>query len=120
MMTPVAAYVALGSNVGDRRGIIRSAVRAIGEVPEVEVRALSAVRETPPVGPAGQGPYLNAVVAVDTTLAPRALLEACLAIERAHGRRRSGERWGLRTRDSWSTRRGPAAKEPPGGNDPGI
>ena len=60
--------------------------------------AVSAVEETAPLGPVPQGPFLNQMVMVETDLAPRALLDALLAIENAEGRVRR-ERWGPRTLD---------------------
>lgn len=88
------AFVALGSNLGDRRGHLR---RAVAGLPDVV--AVSGVYETDPVGgPGDQPPYLNAVVELDTELGPRALLEAGQRLERAAERVR-GERWGPRTLD---------------------
>ena len=101
-MTDVLACIALGSNLhspaGDRAATITSAVRAIAALPRTTLRAASEPIETEPVGPPGQGPYLNAAVSVLTTLGPKELLEALLEIERAHGRERR-ERWGARTLD---------------------
>ena len=97
---PVAAFVALGSNLGDRSGHLAHALSALAELPSTTLVASSAVRETDPVGPPGQGPYLNAVAELRTALAPRALLAALLAIELARGRDRSREvRFGPRTLD---------------------
>ena len=100
--TPVLACIALGSNLpspaGDRAATIASAVRAIADLPGVTLKAASEPIETEPVGPPGQGPYLNAAVSVWTTLGPRELLTSLLEIERAHGRERR-ERWGARTLD---------------------
>jgi 2-amino-4-hydroxy-6-hydroxymethyldihydropteridine diphosphokinase len=92
----VSAYLALGSNLGDRLGTLRRAVDLLGVRGAAVVRS-SRVYETEPIGPA-QPEYLNAVVEVRTDLEPRALLEACLAIEADLGRVR-GERWGPRTLD---------------------
>ncbi|WP_287410099.1 2-amino-4-hydroxy-6-hydroxymethyldihydropteridine diphosphokinase [Oceanithermus sp.] len=97
-MTATRALVALGSNLGDRAGHLLGAVAALARRPEVRLAGLSRIYETVPVGPAGQGPYLNAVLAVETGLGPLELLEVLLAIERAHGRVRR-ERWGPRTLD---------------------
>ncbi|MCX5479669.1 2-amino-4-hydroxy-6-hydroxymethyldihydropteridine diphosphokinase [Kaistia geumhonensis] len=94
----VDAYLGLGSNLGDRETMLRSAVAALSESAGVTVTAISPVYETPPWGPVPQGPYLNACVAIATSLSPRALLDLCLAIERRHGRERS-VRWGPRTLD---------------------
>ncbi|HEY7283437.1 MAG TPA: 2-amino-4-hydroxy-6-hydroxymethyldihydropteridine diphosphokinase [Actinomycetota bacterium] len=96
-MRPVTAYLGLGSNLGDRLGNLRGAVDLLGDTGGIEVVRTSSVFETEPVGPA-QPDYLNAVVEVRTTLTPRALLDAGLAVERALGRVR-GVRWGPRTID---------------------
>ncbi len=94
------AAVALGSNLGDRGAFIEAALSALGGLPGTRVIARSSVLETDPVGPSAQGKYLNAAALLQTTMAPRALLDALLEIERAHGReRRTGERWGARTLD---------------------
>jgi 2-amino-4-hydroxy-6-hydroxymethyldihydropteridine diphosphokinase len=95
---PDAAYIALGSNVGDRDAHLRAARDAIARLPGTRILAASDVEETDPVGPPGQGPYLNQMIAIETSLAPRALLSALQAIEAERGRVR-GERWGARTLD---------------------
>jgi 2-amino-4-hydroxy-6-hydroxymethyldihydropteridine diphosphokinase len=97
--SPITACLALGSNLGDRRRAIDSALEHLDRRAGRIVR-ISRVIETRPVGPPGQGPYLNAAAAIETMLDPRGLLRVCLAIEREHGRdRTSGERWGPRTLD---------------------
>jgi 2-amino-4-hydroxy-6-hydroxymethyldihydropteridine diphosphokinase len=94
------AYIGIGSNLGPRHATIHAGVRALGNVPGIRVVRLSSIIETDPVGPPGQGPYLNAAAELETTLDPHALLDAMLKVERAHGRDRSaGERWGPRTLD---------------------
>lgn len=92
------AWVAIGSNLGDRAGYVASALASLDRLAGTSVVAESRVIETEPVGPIGQGAYLNAVVEVETGLAPSALLRCLLRIEAEHGRRR-GERWGPRTLD---------------------
>lgn len=92
------AYVALGSNLGDRQGHLAFARRAVGELPGTVIVAESSVEETPPFGPPGQGPYLNQMLAIETDLEPHALLRALQEIERRAGRVRA-ERWGPRTLD---------------------
>jgi 2-amino-4-hydroxy-6-hydroxymethyldihydropteridine diphosphokinase len=92
-------FVALGSNLGDRAAHLAAALAALRCSPDVELVRVSGVYETAPVGPAEQGPYLNAVAELRTRLAPRALLARLRAIEAARGRTRSGERWGARTLD---------------------
>lgn len=87
-------FLALGSNLGDREGYLRFAVRQLGNVV-----AMSQVYETAPVGgPDDQGPYLNMVVEVETSLDPFALLRRCQRIEAEAARQRL-VRWGPRTLD---------------------
>ena len=92
------AYLALGSNLGDRAGNLQYAVDALHEAPGVEVTDVSRVYETAPVGGPPQAAYLNAVVVVDTTLDPYALLALAQRIELDAHRVRI-ERWGPRTLD---------------------
>ena len=84
------ASVALGSNVGDREAHLRAAVEALSRLTATRWRDASRVYETQAVGgPQGQGPYLNAVVRLDTQLSAPALLGELLAIERGRGRART-------------------------------
>jgi 2-amino-4-hydroxy-6-hydroxymethyldihydropteridine diphosphokinase len=92
------AYVALGSNLGDRAGHLAAAREALARLPDTALVAASRVEETAPLAGMAQPPYLNQMVLLETRLSPRELLEACQAIERAEGRVR-GERWGARTLD---------------------
>lgn len=84
------AYVAVGSNLGDRERTIRDALAALDAEAGVDVVAVSTLIETEPVGLLGQPRFLNGAVAIDTSLAPRALLELLLAVERRFGREREG------------------------------
>jgi 2-amino-4-hydroxy-6-hydroxymethyldihydropteridine diphosphokinase len=96
----VTAAIALGSNLGDRRAVLGSAVRALGRVPETQVVAVSDAVETEPVGPVAQGMFLNAAALLRTRLAARMLMNELTRIEHEHGRDRAGgERWGPRTLD---------------------
>jgi 2-amino-4-hydroxy-6-hydroxymethyldihydropteridine diphosphokinase len=92
------ALIGLGSNVGDRLQFLQRAVKQLGETIGVQVRDVSSVYETEPVGPAAQAWFLNAVVAVDTSLNPVTLLQQTQAIERALGRETTYH-WGPRTID---------------------
>ena len=92
------AYIAIGSNVGDRQANVDFARSALSEMPGTELVAFSSVHETAPVGPQDQGPYLNAAAAIDTQLSPEALLERFQQMEKEAGRQRV-ERWGPRTLD---------------------
>ncbi|GLC27340.1 2-amino-4-hydroxy-6-hydroxymethyldihydropteridine diphosphokinase [Roseisolibacter agri] len=93
-------YLALGSNLGDREAHLALARARLDALPATRVLAASPVEETPPIGPAGQGPYLNQMLRVETTLPAEALLDACQAIEGEAGRDRAASpRWGARTLD---------------------
>ena len=88
--------IALGSNLGDRIDHLRRAVAEMGRLGDVS--AVAGVYETGPVGGPDQGPFLNSVALLDTSLEPHALLAALAEIEAAHGRERV-EHWGPRTLD---------------------
>jgi 2-amino-4-hydroxy-6-hydroxymethyldihydropteridine diphosphokinase len=92
------AYLALGSNLGDRVAHLQHAIDELARIDDVAVSAVSRVYETAPVGGPPQDAYLNAVVALDTTLAPRDLLAVAQRIENSAHRVRN-ERWGPRTLD---------------------
>lgn len=92
------AYVALGSNLGDREHHLSVARRAIARLPKTKVLAVTPPEETDPIGPPGQGRFLNQMVAIETELDPHSLLEALQEIEQRAGRVRT-ERWGPRTLD---------------------
>jgi 2-amino-4-hydroxy-6-hydroxymethyldihydropteridine diphosphokinase len=93
------AFVALGGNLGDTRAYLRQALEALAALPQSRLLAHSRFYRTPPWGLREQPPFLNAAAALDTSLAPHALLDALLDIERTAGRVREGERWGPRTLD---------------------
>jgi 2-amino-4-hydroxy-6-hydroxymethyldihydropteridine diphosphokinase len=94
------AYVGVGSNLGDRRATIDRALVELDAAPSVQVVAVSTLRETAPVGYLDQPPFLNGAAALETTLAPAALLELLLDVERRLGRvRGAGPRFGPRTLD---------------------
>jgi len=99
---PAATVLALGSNLGDRQATLASAVRAIADLPGVELTAISPVYVSDAVKPDGVDlaapAYLNLVVTATYTGEPHDLLAAVNAIEAAHGRVRE-ERWGDRTLD---------------------
>lgn len=93
------AFIALGSNLGDARAQVLGAFDALAQLPGTRLLARSPLYLTPPWGVLEQPPFINAVAQIDTALSPHALLDALLAIERAAGRVRDGERWGPRTLD---------------------
>ncbi len=88
------AWIALGSNLGDRRGFIEGALAAFS----TEVVEISPIFETPPWGPIPQPDFLNAVARLRWPWGAPALLERCLSVERSFGRVRD-VRWGPRTLD---------------------
>ena len=93
------AYVGLGANLGDREATIRAAVEALSADEGIEVADLSTLRETEPVGVGEQPLFLNGVVALDTTLSARELLDRLLEIEQRFGRVRISGEHGPRTLD---------------------
>jgi len=92
------AFVGIGSNLGDREATLRRAVELLAAEEGIEVVAVSELRETEPVGPVEQGPFVNGAVRLATELPPHELLERLLAIEQRLGRIRK-KRFGPRTID---------------------
>ena len=97
-MSTVHAILALGSNLGESRDTLSSAVADLADHPQIKLSAVSPVVRTRPVGGPEQPDYLNLVVAVETGLEPRELLAHCQAVEARHHRERI-VRWGPRTLD---------------------
>jgi len=96
----VTAYIALGSNLGDREAALRSAITELDAAAGCRVERVSRFIETEPIGPPGQQTYLNGAAELATDLAARDLLGLMLRIEARHGRVRSAlQRWGPRTLD---------------------
>ncbi|MFD1957193.1 2-amino-4-hydroxy-6-hydroxymethyldihydropteridine diphosphokinase [Paenibacillus thailandensis] len=92
------AYVALGSNIGDREALLREAIESLDCRPGIRVRRVSAIYETEPVGYTDQPSFLNMVIAVQAQLSPIELLRELLETEKRLGRVRH-IRWGPRTMD---------------------
>lgn len=89
MPEPVATFIALGANLGEPASQIASALTALAALPQSRLGARSSLYRSEPAGFTGQPDFINAVARLDTALAPRALLDALLAIEQAHGRTRA-------------------------------
>ena len=96
--SPVAVYLSLGSNLGDRAAYLRRAVEAVTRLPATRLRRLSSLYETRPWGPVAQPDFYNLALAATTRLPPEELLRRLQAIEAALGRVRT-VRWGPRTVD---------------------
>ena len=92
-------YIALGSNLASPLTQVNAAIAALGAIPNSQIVAVSGFYRTPPLGPQDQPDYLNAAVALETTLTPEALLDHTQRIELDQGRVRKAERWGPRTLD---------------------
>ncbi|MGQ3674990.1 2-amino-4-hydroxy-6-hydroxymethyldihydropteridine diphosphokinase [Xanthobacter sp. TB0139] len=98
MAQPVRAYLGLGSNMGDKSAMIAQAIRRLDATPGITIIACSSDYHTPPWGDTDQDWFVNACVAIDTTLSPFDLLEVCLTTEKAMGRTRL-RKWGPRNID---------------------
>jgi 2-amino-4-hydroxy-6-hydroxymethyldihydropteridine diphosphokinase len=92
------AYIGLGSNLGQPRQQIKDALAELGALKNSELLTASSLYCSPPMGPADQPDYINAVARLATTLLPLQLLEALQRIEQAHHRMRK-RHWGERTLD---------------------
>ena len=114
-MSPTAlAWIALGSNLGEREEFLAWARERLRALPGTTTLGRSTIEETAPLGDIPQPHYLNQMVLLETTLPPRILLEACLEIERQTGRVRGPDRWGPRTLDLDLVRYGDLQLDEPG------
>jgi 2-amino-4-hydroxy-6-hydroxymethyldihydropteridine diphosphokinase len=95
----VSAYIGLGSNLQNPEQQIQSARAAIAALNGVFTTAFSSLYQSPPMGPQDQPYYINAVMAIRTTLQPLDLLQQLQQIEQAQGRIRQAQRWVARTLD---------------------
>ena len=113
MAHPERVYVALGSNLGDRAEHLAYARMRLAALPGTTLSGASVIEETAPLGPVPQGPYLNQMLLLETTLAPEELLHHSQLIEQERGRTR-GVRWGPRTLDLDIVRFGDRIVDGPG------
>jgi 2-amino-4-hydroxy-6-hydroxymethyldihydropteridine diphosphokinase len=93
-----SCYIALGSNLENPLAQIKSAFNALQSLPNCRVTQQSSLYRSAPMGPQEQPDYINAVIQLDTSLSPDALLQALQALEQAQGRQRNLH-WGPRTLD---------------------
>ncbi|MGY6215481.1 2-amino-4-hydroxy-6-hydroxymethyldihydropteridine diphosphokinase [Methylolobus aquaticus] len=96
---PVVAYIGLGANLNDPISQLLRARQELSQNPQLREVAFSSLYRSAPMGPQDQPDYVNAVIAVETRLAPESLLAVLHEVENAHGRTRIGEQWGPRTLD---------------------
>lgn len=92
------SYIGLGANLDEPVTQLRTALRELAQLPASRLVAVSPLYRNPPMGPQDQPDYVNAVAALETELAPEALLDALQDIENRQGRVRL-QRWGARTLD---------------------
>src|SRR3989338_7123254 len=85
----VTAYIGIGSNLGDRKRYIDSAIERLKDNEDIRVKKISSIYETEPVSPIPQGEFLNGVLEIETALKPRTLLRTLNGIEEALGRERT-------------------------------
>jgi len=93
------AYIGLGSNLSDPRIQVSNAANKIGKIPHCKTIALSSLYLSKPMGPQDQDDYINAVIAIESSLSALELLDALQAIENSAGRVRKDNRWGARILD---------------------
>ena len=99
-MATEAVFIGLGSNIGDSSTIVEQAIDAVAHIRECRLRGRSSLYRSAALGDVPQDDYINAVVKIDTSLEPLALLLELQAIEHAYYRNRNEEeRWGPRTLD---------------------
>lgn len=102
MNAATIAFVGLGGNLGDAAANLREAFAALGSLPDTRLSRASRLYRTPAWGVTAQPDFINAVAMIETALAPLALLQHLLRIERDAGRHRladGSDRWGPRTLD---------------------
>lgn len=115
MTGPVVAFVGLGGNLGEVAATLRTATDALARLPGTRLLRASGLYRTPAWGLEQQPDFINGVVALETRLDPRELLDALLRIERESGRERDGgPRWGPRTLDLDLLLHGDAVVDQPG------
>ena len=91
-------YIGIGSNQGKKKKNYLEALERIDKIPKTRITKASSCYESEPLGNSKEW-YVNAVIEVDTELAPEVLLSRCKNIERAMGRKKVRKRWGARIID---------------------
>lgn len=98
MTTLALAYIGLGSNLDNPITQVRQAISALATLPLSQLSGVSSLYASRPIGPQGQPDFINAVVALKTSLSPLALLDQLQSLEQRHRRKRE-RHWGPRTLD---------------------
>ncbi len=98
-MVKSSAYIALGSNLGDREINLLRAIAEIGKLKDTKIRNISGFYDTQPVGPVAQENFLNSVLLLETSLTPRELLAELQRIETEVFKRKRTVQWGPRAMD---------------------
>jgi len=83
------AYIAIGSNLGDREKNIQEAIKLMASYPNINIKKTSSIIETDPEGGPPQGKFLNGAIKIETDLSARKLLETLQKIEKDLGRKRT-------------------------------
>jgi len=96
---PVEVYIGLGSNLSEPRKQVKQAIDIIAKTDNIELLDASSLYLSKPMGPQDQDDYINAVIAIETTLPPLDLLDVLQAIELSAGRVRKDNRWSARVLD---------------------
>ncbi|HAO24281.1 MULTISPECIES: 2-amino-4-hydroxy-6-hydroxymethyldihydropteridine diphosphokinase [unclassified Methylophaga] len=91
-------YIGLGSNLENPLQQIKTAINDLQAIAEITIVSVSSLYQSPPMGPADQPDYINAVLALKTILNPHQLLDVLQSVEQLHGRERK-RHWGERTLD---------------------
>jgi 2-amino-4-hydroxy-6-hydroxymethyldihydropteridine diphosphokinase len=92
------AYIGLGSNLENPLQQIKTAINDLQSLADITIVSVSSLYQSPPMGPADQPDYINAVLSLETMLPPHQLLDALQSVEQLHGRVRK-RHWGERTLD---------------------
>jgi 2-amino-4-hydroxy-6-hydroxymethyldihydropteridine diphosphokinase len=92
------AYLSVGSNMGDREGLLKNAIELLAENPDISIEKISSIYETDPVGVTNQPLFLNLAIKLKTILSPQALLSKLQEVEVKLERKRI-QKWGPRTID---------------------
>ena len=92
-------YIGIGANMSNPFKQVQTALTNLSALPQIQYLDCSSFYQSQPLGPTGQLDYINAVVAIKTTLLPNVLLKVLQRLEEKQGRRRNGVRWGPRIID---------------------